>query len=96
MTGGMRRGGRAPRPQRRGNDEKEVWIPVTNLGRLVKAGAIKSIEEIYLHSLAIKESQVSQRFAQSVFSDCGSFLRSQSHAWSANRRREVRLTNSKG
>jgi small subunit ribosomal protein S2e len=39
------------------NDEKE-WQPVTKLGRLVKAGKIKSMEEIYLHSLPIKEFQI--------------------------------------
>ena len=51
---GGRRGGR-----RGGNkgDEKE-WQPVTKLGRLVKAGKIKSMEEIYLHSLPIKEYQI--------------------------------------
>jgi hypothetical protein len=31
---------------------------VTKLGRLVKAGKIKSMEEIYLHSLPIKEYQI--------------------------------------
>ena len=30
------------------------WIPVTKLGRLVKDGKIKSLEEIYLFSLPIK------------------------------------------
>ena len=39
------------------SDEKE-WQPVTKLGRLVKAGKIKSMEEIYLHSLPIKEYQI--------------------------------------
>merc|ERR1712230_281311 len=34
------------------------WQPVTKLGRLVKAGKIKSMEEIYLHSLPIKEYQI--------------------------------------
>ncbi len=54
---GRGRGGR--RGGRRGgkNDEKE-WQPVTKLGRLVKAGKIKSMEEIYLHSLPIKEYQI--------------------------------------
>jgi len=55
---GRGRGGR--RGGRRGgnkNDEKE-WQPVTKLGRLVKAGKIKSMEEIYLHSLPIKEFQI--------------------------------------
>lgn len=54
---GRGRGGR--RGPRRGpkNDEKE-WQPVTKLGRLVKLGKIKSMEEIYLHSLPIKEYQI--------------------------------------
>lgn len=33
-------------------------MPVTKLGRLVKAGKIKNMEEIYLHSLPIKEYQI--------------------------------------
>ena len=52
--------GRGRRGARRGankNEEKE-WQPVTKLGRLVKAGKIKSMEEIYLHSLPIKEYQL--------------------------------------
>ena len=52
------RGGR--RGARRGgakSDEKE-WQPVTKLGRLVKAGKIQSMEQIYLHSLPIKEYQI--------------------------------------
>ncbi|EEB09279.1 40S ribosomal protein S2 [Schizosaccharomyces japonicus yFS275] len=39
-------------------DEEKEWVPVTKLGRLVKAGKIKSIEEIYLYSLPIKEFQI--------------------------------------
>lgn len=31
---------------------------MTKLGRLVKAGKIKNMEEIYLHSLPIKEYQI--------------------------------------
>ena len=50
-----RRGRRGPR---RGGEEKQEWIPVTSVGRLVKDGKIKSIEEIYLFSLSIKEYQV--------------------------------------
>lgn len=49
--------GRGPRRGAR-RDEKEEWVPVTSLGRLVKDGKIKSIEEIYLFSLPIKEYQV--------------------------------------
>ena len=33
-------------------------MPVTKLGRLVKDGKIKSIEEIYLFSLPVKEFQI--------------------------------------
>lgn len=57
--GGDRGRGRGRRGPRRGakSDEKE-WQPVTKLGRLVKAGKIKSMEEIYLHSLPIKEYQI--------------------------------------
>eukprot|EP01055_Gregarina_sp_Pseudo9_P001505 Gregarina_sp_Pseudo_9__1504@NODE_2010_length_1202_cov_629_042132_g1856_i0_p1_GENE_NODE_2010_length_1202_cov_629_042132_g1856_i0NODE_2010_length_1202_cov_629_042132_g1856_i0_p1_ORF_typecomplete_len284_score83_43Ribosomal_S5/PF00333_20/1_4e29Ribosomal_S5_C/PF03719_15/7e03Ribosomal_S5_C/PF03719_15/7_4e24_NODE_2010_length_1202_cov_629_042132_g1856_i01921043 len=62
MSGAPRRGGRAPRAGRRAPDEKAVWVPVTNLGRLVKAKAIKSIEEIFLHSLPIKEHQIVDTF----------------------------------
>merc|ERR1739848_845295 len=50
---GRGRGGRGGR----GKDEKE-WIPVTKLGRLVKDGKIKSLEEIYLFSLPIKEFEI--------------------------------------
>lgn len=64
--GGERgRGGRGGRGRgRRGgnkNEEKE-WQPVTKLGRLVKAGKISSMEEIYLHSLPIKEYQIVDNF----------------------------------
>lgn len=56
--GGRGRGGR--RGPRRGGakSEEKEWQPVTKLGRLVKAGKIKSMEEIYLHSLPIKEYQI--------------------------------------
>jgi small subunit ribosomal protein S2e len=67
-AGGDRgRGGRGGRGRGRGrrgagkNEEKE-WQPVTKLGRLVKAGKIKSMEEIYLHSLPIKEFQIVDQF----------------------------------
>lgn len=51
---GGRRGGRRPG----GKSEEKEWQPVTKLGRLVKAGKIKSMEEIYLHSLPVKEYQI--------------------------------------
>lgn len=42
----------------RGGDEAEVWVPCTKLGRLVKEGLIKSLEQVYLYSLKVKEYQV--------------------------------------
>lgn len=53
-TGFGRKGGkRAPRKPR-----EEEWTPLTNLGRLVYAGIITTFEEIYYHSIPIKESQI--------------------------------------
>lgn len=54
---GERRGRRGPRRGGNKSEEKE-WQPVTKLGRLVKAGKIQSMEQIYLHSLPIKEYQI--------------------------------------
>jgi small subunit ribosomal protein S2e len=58
--GGDRGRGRGRGRGRRGGNksEEKEWQPVTKLGRLVKAGKIKSMEEIYLHSLPIKEYQI--------------------------------------
>lgn len=50
---GDRRGGR-----RGARTEEEKWVPVTKLGRLVRAGHITSMEQIYLHSLPVKEHQI--------------------------------------
>ncbi|XAR69459.1 hypothetical protein NMG60_11001042 [Bertholletia excelsa] len=54
------RGGDRGRGRRRGarREEEEKWVPVTKLGRLVKDGRIRSLEQIYLHSLPIKEYQI--------------------------------------
>jgi small subunit ribosomal protein S2e len=50
-------------------DDKE-WVPVTKLGRLVQAGKIPSIQDIFLHSLPIKEHQVIDHFfASGVLKD---------------------------
>ncbi|WVQ83892.1 40S ribosomal protein S2 [Cryptococcus sp. DSM 104549] len=53
-------GGRGRRGPRRGGkkEEDKEWVPVTKLGRLVKDGKIKSMEEIYLFSLPVKEFQI--------------------------------------
>lgn len=63
---GRGRGGRgAPRGGRGGRggkEEEKEWVPVTKLGRLVKDGKIRSIEEIYLFSLPVKEFQVIDYF----------------------------------
>lgn len=54
-------GGKKPQQKRRGRFEEE-WVPVTKLGRLVKAGKILSLEQIYTHSLPIKEHQIVEHF----------------------------------
>ena len=58
--GGRGRGGDRGRGRRRAGrrEEEEKWVPVTKLGRLVKEGKIQSLEQIYLHSLPIKEHQI--------------------------------------
>lgn len=56
-AGGRGRGGRGV-----GKDADKEWVPVTKLGRLVKDGKIKSMEEIYLHSLPVKEYQIIDYF----------------------------------
>jgi len=50
------------RRRRRRRDEKKDWVPVTKLGRLVKNGKINNLEEIYQHSLPIKEYQIIEHF----------------------------------
>uniref|UniRef100_A0A060T2L7 Small ribosomal subunit protein uS5 n=1 Tax=Blastobotrys adeninivorans TaxID=409370 RepID=A0A060T2L7_BLAAD len=57
---GRGRGGRGPRRGRK--EEEKGWQPVTKLGRLVKAGKVTSLEEIYLHSLPVKEFQIIDTF----------------------------------
>lgn len=61
--------GRGRRGRRR-RDDKQTWIPCTKLGRLVKSGQIKSLEEIYQFSLPIKEYQIIEHFlGESVLKD---------------------------
>lgn len=62
--GGDRGRGRGRGRGRRagGKSDEKTWEPVTKLGRLVKAGKIQSMEEIYLHSLPIKEYQIVDQF----------------------------------
>lgn len=49
------RGGRGGKPGGFGGG-KDDWIPKTKLGRLVKNGHITTLEEIYTHSIPIKEA----------------------------------------
>merc|ERR1719215_2403051 len=49
--------GKGKKGKGKGKGEEKEWVPVTKLGRLVKDGKINNIEEIYLHSLPIKEFQ---------------------------------------
>lgn len=63
------RGGDRGRGRRRGprrDTEEEKWVPVTKLGRLVKDGKITKLEEVYLHSLPIKEHQIIDQILPSL------------------------------
>jgi small subunit ribosomal protein S2e len=62
---GDRRGGRRGR-RGRGDADKQPWVPVTKLGRLVQAGKITKIEEIFLASLPIKEYQIVDKFLPEI------------------------------
>ena len=58
-----KRGGRGfgkGKGNRRGpRDQKEEdWVPLTNLGRLVKMGLVTKLEQIFYHSIPIKEYQI--------------------------------------
>uniref|UniRef100_A0ABK0LHX8 40S ribosomal protein S2 n=1 Tax=Rattus norvegicus TaxID=10116 RepID=A0ABK0LHX8_RAT len=64
--GGPGLGGRGARG---GKAEDKEWIPVTKLGRLVKDMKIKSLEEIYLFSLPIKESEIIDFFLGASLKD---------------------------
>lgn len=59
---GRGRGGRGRGNRRGARNGKQEWVPVTKVGRLVKAGLIKSLEEIFLFSLPIKEYQIIDHF----------------------------------
>ncbi|ATY58599.1 ribosomal S5 [Cordyceps militaris] len=67
--GGDRRPRGRGRGRRGGKGEEKEWQPVTKLGRLVKAGKINSMEEIYLHSLPIKEYQIVDHFLKDSLKD---------------------------
>ncbi|MEW5304308.1 MAG: hypothetical protein WDW36_006928 [Sanguina aurantia] len=52
----------------RGRDE-EPWVPCTKLGRLVQQGKIKSLEQIYLFSMPVKEYQIVEAFLGTTVKD---------------------------
>ncbi len=62
------RGGRGRSRGRGGKEGDKEWVPVTKLGRLVKDGKIKSLEEIYLYSLPIKVFFLFFRLEQKILS----------------------------
>eukprot|EP00698_Gefionella_okellyi_P019217 TRINITY_DN5868_c0_g1_i1.p1 TRINITY_DN5868_c0_g1~~TRINITY_DN5868_c0_g1_i1.p1 ORF type:complete len:275 (+),score=51.65 TRINITY_DN5868_c0_g1_i1:46-870(+) len=66
---GRGRGRGAPRRAAAGKEEDKEWVPVTKLGRLVKEGKIKTLEEIYLYSLPVKEYQIIDLFLGSKLKD---------------------------
>jgi small subunit ribosomal protein S2e len=49
--------------------EEEKWVPCTKLGRLVQQGKIKSLEQIYLFSMPVKEYQIVEYFLGSALKD---------------------------
>lgn len=53
----------------RGKEAEKEWVPVTKLGRLVSSGKIKSLEEIYLFSLPIKEFEIVDFFIGPALND---------------------------
>ncbi|XP_054413540.2 small ribosomal subunit protein uS5-like [Pongo abelii] len=66
---GHGRGRGQGRGARRGKAKDKEWMPITKLGRLVKDMKIKSLEEIYLFSLPIKESEIIDFFLGASLKD---------------------------
>uniref|UniRef100_A0A2K6KYJ8 Small ribosomal subunit protein uS5 n=1 Tax=Rhinopithecus bieti TaxID=61621 RepID=A0A2K6KYJ8_RHIBE len=66
---GCGRGWGQGRRARGGKAKGKEWMPVTKLGRLVKDMKIKSLEEIYLFSLPIKESEIIDFFLGASLKD---------------------------
>lgn len=60
--GGFKGKGKGKKGKKGRKGEEKEWVPVTKLGRLVKDGKIASIEDIYLHSLPVKEFQIIDQF----------------------------------
>jgi len=60
---------RRRRARRTKEDDIKTWTPITKLGRLVKGGTIKYLEEIFLHSLPIKEPEIIDFFLKDTLKD---------------------------
>jgi len=60
---------RRRRQRRNKEDDLKAWTPITKLGRLVKEGKIRFLEEIYLHSLPIKEPEIIDLFLKDSLKD---------------------------
>jgi len=67
--GGRPRGRGRGRARGRGQKTEKEWVPLTKLGKLVKSGKIRKLEEIYLHSLPIKEPEVVDMLAEGTLKD---------------------------
>ncbi|XP_021574067.1 40S ribosomal protein S2-like [Carlito syrichta] len=66
---GRGRGRGRGRGARGGKFEDKEWMPITKLGPLVKDMKIKSLEEIYLFSLPIKQSEIIDFFLGASLKD---------------------------
>lgn len=60
--GGRGDRGRGGRGRGAAGKDEEAWVPVTKLGRLVMEDKIRSIEQVFLFSLPIKEYQIVDKF----------------------------------
>jgi len=69
---GGRRGGRpprAPKGPKTKDDWLKAWVPATKLGRIVKGGHLKKLEQVYLFSLPVKEYQIIDYFLEESLKD---------------------------
>lgn len=67
--GGRGDRGRGRRRPRQRKDEEEKWVPCTKLGRLVQQGKIKTLEQIYMFSLPVKEKKIVEEFLKDSLKD---------------------------
>merc|ERR1719399_445779 len=63
---GRGRGDRGRGRGRREDGKGDEWIPCTKLGRLVAAGQVSTLEQIYLHGIPIKEHQIVDRCVENA------------------------------